>query len=763
MKKFTKLLLFVYLFINVNLYAYKISNKVEFVIGISNVNLDNTTYSVDNTYNCTILKTTDTKLRLSPIATAPPTVTSPIYLCQNSVAIPLTATPSGGGTLNWYLTNAPAEIPSAVAPTPITTTAGSSTTYYVTQTIAGVESTPRTPIVVNVVADNGAVLNLKCDASQIPFYSLNYSPPATINNSVFFEWSNSPLIPDNSYNYSYSIEGGPLVKGNTGLSHWLVPNMLPGQSATLTLTAATRPCAPALTLTCSVPCGTSTVTPNFPAIAPFCSGTVAPILGTTSPNGITGTWSPAIISNTASGNYIFTPNPILFPCATTQTIPVTVTALVTPTFTAIPTTVCQNATAPVLPLSSSNATPISGTWNPATVNTSTLGTIVYSFTPNPGQCASATPTSASITVVPVVTPNFAAIPPFCSGTTAPLLGNTSPNGIVGTWSPSVISNTTSRSYLFTPNANQCATTQTLNVTVTAKSVPNFAAIPAFCSGTTAPTLATNSPNGINGTWSPATINNTASGSYVFTPNTTECATTQTLSVTVNPLIQPNFIDLTICSGTVVPILNNTSPNGITGTWSPSSISNTTSGVYVFTPNANQCATSKTINVTVIPSNTLVNVVWTVSDAFSENQVVTITATAPGDYLYQLDDGPFQESPVFEYVSLGNHSITVVDKNGCSAPITKTNVLVINYPKYFTPNNDGSNDTWNIFSLEDQSNFRILIFDRYGKFLKELRPESLGWDGTYNGHPMPSNDYWFSVEYAEQNIPKIFKSHFSLKR
>ena len=142
--------------------------------------------------------------------------------------------------------------------------------------------------------------------------------------------------------------------------------------------------------------------------------------------------------------------------------------------------------------------------------------------------------------------------------------------------------------------------------------------------------------------------------------------------------------------------------------------------------------------------------------------MTVTDPVGVNYLYQLDYGLFQQSPVFENVSLGTHSITVKDLNGCSE-YSNDNIVVINYPKYFTPNNDGSNDTWNIFSLEDQSNFRILIFDRYGKFLKELRPESLGWDGTYNGHPMPSNDYWFSVEYAEENIPKIFKSHFSLKR
>jgi gliding motility-associated-like protein len=510
-----------------------------------------------------------------------------------------------------------------------------------------------------------------------------------------------------------------------------------------------------------VPCG-ATTTPNFPAIAPFCSGSLAPILPTTSPNGITGTWSPAIINNTTSGSYVFTPNPILFPCATTQTLPVTVTPLATPTFTTIPTTVCQNATAPILPNSSTNSPAITGTWSPATVNTAVLGPVTYTFTPNGGQCVSATLTTVSINIVPVVTPNFAAIPPFCSGTSAPLLSNTSPNGIVGTWSPSIVSNTTSRNYLFTPNANQCATTQTLNVVVTAKLTPNFAAIPAFCTGTTAPILAATSPNGISGTWSPATINNTTSGSYVFTPSATQCAFTQTLTVTVNPLIQPNFTDLSICSGTTAPLLSNTSPNGITGTWSPPIINTITSGAYLFTPNPNQCATSKTINVTVNQS-TLINVDWTVTEAFSKNQIVTINATAAGEYLYQLDDGPFQESPVFEYVSLGTHSITVEDKNGCGFPITRNNVLVIDYPKFFTPNNDSYNDTWNIFSLQDQTSSKILIFDRYGKLLKEIRPSGLGWDGTYIGQPMPANDYWFTVEYIEQDIPKKFKSHFSLKR
>ena len=59
--------------------------------------------------------------------------------------------------------------------------------------------------------------------------------------------------------------------------------------------------------------------------------------------------------------------------------------------------------------------------------------------------------------------------------------------------------------------------------------------------------------------------------------------------------------------------------------------------------------------------------------------------------------------------------------------------------------------------------KIKIYDRYGKFLKQLSSYEQGWDGTYRGNTLPSTDYWFIVEYIENDQQKEFKSHFSLKR
>ncbi|MGL2967635.1 T9SS type B sorting domain-containing protein, partial [Flavobacterium sp. XGLA_31] len=80
--------------------------------------------------------------------------------------------------------------------------------------------------------------------------------------------------------------------------------------------------------------------------------------------------------------------------------------------------------------------------------------------------------------------------------------------------------------------------------------------------------------------------------------------------------------------------------------------------------------------------------------------------------------------------------------------TIENVETIDYPHYFTPNGDGYHDTWNIQGLVNQAGAKIYIFDRYGKLLKQISPTSPGWDGTMNGHLLPADDYWFTVDFLE---------------
>ena len=82
-----------------------------------------------------------------------------------------------------------------------------------------------------------------------------------------------------------------------------------------------------------------------------------------------------------------------------------------------------------------------------------------------------------------------------------------------------------------------------------------------------------------------------------------------------------------------------------------------------------------------------------------------------------------------------------------------------FPKFFTPNNDGYNDTWTIDFAYLTPKTDIKIFDRYGKLLKVLLPNT-SWNGLFNNQQLPADDYWFIVTRIDG---KEFKGHFSLKR
>lgn len=291
--------------------------------------------------------------------------------------------------------------------------------------------------------------------------------------------------------------------------------------------------------------------------------------------------------------------------------------------------------------------------------------------------------------------------------------------------------------------------------------PSFAPISAICSGEVLAALPTVSTNGILGSWSPI-INNTASTTYTFLPLMGQCALSTTMTILVNAFITPDFQEVSLCENDITFSLNTTSPNGVFGSWLPSIIDNQNSGSYVFSPSDGQCAIAQSIFITINP-NTLTNFEWIITHPFATYATITISTTSLGNYLYQLDLGPLQTSSIFENVSSGLHTLTVYQQDGCFNSITKQGILIIKYPLFFTPNNDGFNDTWNISDLFLQPDTEIFIYDRYGKLLKQISTVGLGWDGTYNGKEMPADDYWFTVTYQFDDFQKRFSSHFALKR
>ncbi len=153
----------------------------------------------------------------------------------------------------------------------------------------------------------------------------------------------------------------------------------------------------------------------------------------------------------------------------------------------------------------------------------------------------------------------------------------------------------------------------------------------------------------------------------------------------------------------------------------------------------------------------------VSGLGGENVVTVIATLDPnGGYLYSFDSesGPYQTSNIFTNLPAGAHIIYIKSPHACG---TASRVFtILEFPKFFTPNGDGTNDTWSVMGIDKKFNTtsEIYIYDRYGKLLTKVDPRSYGWDGMYNGRVLPATDYWFTTTLADGTV---YKGHFSLLR
>ena len=399
--------------------------------------------------------------------------------------------------------------------------------------------------------------------------------------------------------------------------------------------------------------------------------------------------------------------------------------------------------------------------NPGAIITTSTTLFVYAESATTPNC----PKEDSFNVTIDITSNatFVQIPPICEGDSL-TLPTASIEGYSGTWSP-VFDNTTSGTYTFTPDPNQCAIGTTMNITVYPVYTPTFTQVDPICVGDPLSNLNTVSDNGFSGTWSPA-INNTVTTEYTFTPTPIPGVCFEETKMTIAVLTQtkPMFTQVDpICIGSVLASLPMTSNDNITGSWTPP-LNNLATTTYTFTPDPFQCADQATMTIVVNPISVLTIDAINLSKDFDANQMILVSATGgSGTYEYQLDGGDWQSNSLFEYViGCQEHTVAVRDAFGCST-IPETKVMIMEFPKLFTPNNDGYNDSWNIKCLRDDPTALVSIFNRFGKLIYEFKPSQSVWNGSFNGVMLSGTDYWFVVKYTNNDGVKAqYKSHFSLR-
>jgi gliding motility-associated-like protein len=280
-----------------------------------------------------------------------------------------------------------------------------------------------------------------------------------------------------------------------------------------------------------------------------------------------------------------------------------------------------------------------------------------------------------------------------------------------------------------------------------------------------------------GVWTPSLTSGTGlfdpsidtAGVYTYTVTNGVCGSdTSEINVTIDVL--PNAGEdgnLEICiNSTSVDLFDNlTGMPDTGGVWTPSLTSGTgmfdpsmdTAGIYTYTITNGVCGSDTSeVNVTITNVTPISDYEIKIKE-FSSNNSLEVIINSNLEYEFSLDGINYQGSNVFNNLTGGDYIVYVQEVNGCG--ILETIASILDYPKFFTPNNDGFNDFWKLKGKTDK-NYSIYIYDRYGKLLKHLPNSESSWDGTYNGKQLQTNGYWFKVVFIDGIVKN---GHFTLKR
>ncbi|MES2543568.1 MAG: T9SS type B sorting domain-containing protein [Bacteroidota bacterium] len=585
-------------------------------------------------------------------------------------------------------------------------------------------------------------------------------PTVTVNNETICSGSNvtvtaTPGIPG-IYTYVWTVPSGAISPGNvasfstnvSGIYSVIITNtstLCSSSSASGLINVFTTPLVTVNNpLIC--PNGTATITAT-----PVTSGSYS--YSWTVPSGVTNPGNISSFNTNVLGNYTVNITDTTTNCVSAN---VTGTVSISPASNviinpAIPTPICSGSTTNISLSSAVAGTTFtwtaaqtgvfgvsSGTGNTISQTLTTVGavtgTVTYTITPMSNGCIGI-PASITVTVNPVPEVFGTSNSIICSGDSTDI--SLSPNiaGTTFTWTVVQIGLTGAT------NATGFNINDILVTTGTNIGQAIYTVTPTYngCSG---------QPITITVLVNPAPIANIQDGVICVTQATGETFQNYLLNTQLNT----NFYDFTwYFNGAIISNAANI------GTYTAEEVG--TYGVVVKN-NITGCVSPMiTADVIAYFPGEISSITQTA--AFSDNGTIVVNIDGTGTYQYQIDGGVSQNSNTFSNLSAGLHTISVIDIYGCTSvgPIT---ISLIGYPHFFTPNGDGTNDTWNVVGLNNVPS-KILIYDRHGKLIKQMSSSGLGWDGTYNGVQMPSTDYWFVIEYIENGENKIFKSHFSMKR
>jgi gliding motility-associated-like protein/uncharacterized repeat protein (TIGR01451 family) len=357
--------------------------------------------------------------------------------------------------------------------------------------------------------------------------------------------------------------------------------------------------------------------------------------------------------------------------------------------------------------------------------------------------------------------------------------------IQGSGATITVTPTLATTYKATVTYGSQTVSDTLRVTVFAKATYTLDYSKLICAGTASQItvndldpsdaqVAWNGDSTLSGDGKSVTVTPSESTTYSFTISQNGGACRQTVKVPVSTIAPVNIImaaDTAICQGDVIALTASVTgapkfyrwtaagSDSLLGVSPRVSVSPKSTTAYTLTAGNGVCDSATatiTVKVNELP----------VIDSIVKTDVRTEKVLASGGsepYQYAVAGGSYQSGDEITLPTYGAHVFHVLDANGCTA--SKLDTLVapkIIVPVVVTPNGDGKNDVFTVPGLKEAyPDAKITIYDRWGKKLADYKASDGDWDGTYNGHQMPSTDYWYEISVDE--IDKTYTGHFTLLR
>lgn len=557
----------------------------------------------------------------------------------------------------------------------------------------------------------------------------------------------------------------------------------------------------------------SNAVPTFAPVQEICQYSQAPELPQPIEN-IPGTWFPASINTNTAGTFDFTFTPDL-ECSEAKTIQITIVSEVTPAFD-LPNAYCQNDTPATLIGTSNNG--VLGTWFPSEINTENVGTNTYVFTPNEEQCATELPLPVQIHPLPVLnsvppqyscdnnfdgtyTINLSSLNALLGGGTGmsyryfASMENLNNNTPIPNWQASnfPIASFPATVYVVGVSGQNCSSEPIAIPILKGGQVAHnsgpFGPINYCLEDNVDLTqfenlISTNpnitfryyaslenarneeSPIGNAASYSPGNNQSTA---YVRLNSTDSCSAIVEIKLNryeTPDLIVPDFSYL--CDGKSINIEATSNLPNVNFEWTLADgsiwegASQTISEVGTYSITAyseNGCRSETRILTVVNPTSPQITGI-----DIEGNQIrVKADNNGEGGMEYSLDGVFWQDSNLFTNLTQGETYTIWVRSGGCMA--SKETITILGIPNFFSPNNDGVNDTWTIRGLYNSPNATLKIFDRYGKiFVETTFKNDYVWDGKYMGRTVPSGDYWYIIQVPSEGImaEKKYTGHISIR-